>query len=79
MAPGPELCAVLAGIDLPGLASVDAVGVLRSTKAQQNYAQAAMFAAIVEVGRRNEHEGAPAQFADEWGVEEVRAALVLTG
>ncbi len=78
MAPGPELAAALAQTDLPGLGDVDAVAVLRASKRQQNHAQAAIFAAIVEVAGRNPDPAAPPLCRDEWGTEEVRAALVLT-
>lgn len=50
MAPGPELAAVLAGIDLVQMCGFDAVEVLKAQYRQVNHERAWLMAAMVEVG-----------------------------
>ncbi len=50
VAPGPELAAVLAGIELPRLSGYDCVEVLKARYRQLNHERARLMATMVEVG-----------------------------
>lgn len=82
MAPGPELAAALAGIDLPALTGSDAVDVLCARARQLNHEQAQMLAAIVEVGlcdpKADLDEVARLTEPPPYAADEIRAALAWT-
>ena len=78
MAPGPELAAVLAGIDLSAISGFDVIEVLRARYRQLSHAQAEFLEVVVESGARSDQGFGRAPYADEFAADEVRAALVLT-
>lgn len=80
MAPGPELSAVLAGIDLSRLVGYDCVQVVQARYRQLSYERACLMAAMVESGRciGRPDEVARSVEPDEFAADEIRAALVLT-
>ncbi|MQA12935.1 MAG: DUF222 domain-containing protein [Pseudonocardiaceae bacterium] len=81
MAPGPELAAVLAGIELSRLSGFDAVEVLRARYRQLNHDRAGLMATMVEVGLCDigpDDELPRRATPDEFAADEVRAALVFT-
>ncbi len=82
MAPGPELSALLARIDIHTLTGADAVEVLRARVRQLSYEQARVLATMVEVGLCD-----PDARGDEvarlveptpYAADEIRAALAWT-
>ncbi|MGH3547216.1 MAG: DUF222 domain-containing protein [Pseudonocardiaceae bacterium] len=82
MVPGPELGALLAGIDIHAVTGVDAVEVLRARARQLSHEQARLLATMVEVGLCDPDAG-----VDEVGRlvesppyagDEIRAALAWT-
>ncbi|MCA1675202.1 MAG: 13E12 repeat family protein, partial [Actinobacteria bacterium] len=81
MTPGPDLAAVLAGLDLARLGGYDCVEVLKAQYRQLNHDRARLMTVMVEVGLADIDPGdeprrlsAPTEFS----ADEVRAALVLT-
>jgi hypothetical protein len=80
VAPGPELAAVLAGIELSRLSGYDCVEVLKARYRQFNHERARLMATMVEVGLCGigPDEELPRVVPDEFTADEVRAALVLT-
>lgn len=81
MAPGPELSAVLAGIDLSRLVGYDCVRVVQARYRQLSHERAGLMAAMVESGRCVGGPGdelARSAEPDEYAADEIRAALVLT-
>ncbi|MGH4024964.1 MAG: hypothetical protein ACRDRV_10300, partial [Pseudonocardiaceae bacterium] len=82
MAPGPELGALLAGIDMSTLTGADVVEVLRARARQLSHEQARLLATMVEVGLCDPAAG-PDDVArlDEppvYAADEIRAALAWT-
>ncbi|MFP5073172.1 hypothetical protein ACLFMI_26380, partial [Pseudonocardia nantongensis] len=80
--PGPELSALLAGLDLSQVPNDDIVDVLIARSRQLAHDQAAMFTALAEVVCRRPFAG-PLEVrrgdrADICGSDEVRAALSWT-
>ncbi len=82
MVPGPELDALLAGIDIHALTGCDAVEVLRARARQLSFEQARLLATMVEVGLCD-----PDAAGDEvsrltesppYAAAEIRAALAWT-
>ncbi|HEX5348849.1 MAG TPA: DUF222 domain-containing protein [Pseudonocardiaceae bacterium] len=82
IAPGPELGALLAGIDISALSGSDVVEVLRARARQLSHDQARLLATMVEVGLCD-----PAAYDDEvsrlseppaYAADEIRAALAWT-
>ena len=82
MAPGPELGALLARIDISALTGSDVVEVLRARARQLSHDQARLLATMVEVGLCD-----PAAYDDEvsrlseppaYAADEIRAALAWT-
>ncbi|MGH3540219.1 MAG: DUF222 domain-containing protein [Pseudonocardiaceae bacterium] len=82
IAPGPELGALLAGIDISALTGSDAVEVLRARARQLSHDQARLLATMVEVGLCD-----PGAYGDEvarlseppaYAADEIRAALAWT-
>jgi hypothetical protein len=81
MAPGPELAAVLAGIELSRLSGFDAVEVLRARYRQLNHDRAALLATMTEIGLCDigpDDELPCSATPDEFAADEIRAALVWT-
>lgn len=81
MAPGPELAAVLAGLDVADVAGVDTVEVLTAQHRQMCHERARFLLAVLETGLRAANSGggvvrmgAPGEFA----CEEARAALMMS-
>lgn len=58
MVPGPELAALLAGIDIHAVTGADAVEVLRARARQLSHEQARLLATMVEVGLCDPDAGA---------------------
>ena len=82
MAPGPELSAGLAGLDIHALTGADLVEVLRARARQLSHEQAQLLVTMAEVGLCDpaagpEEVGRLAQ-APEWAADEIRAALAWT-
>lgn len=80
MAPGLELAAVLAGLDVARLSGYDAVVVLQACARLEAHVQAAKAAVMAEVGL---YEVAPCDMKkmaepDKYSADEIRAALTLT-
>ena len=82
MGPGPELGALLAGIDISALTGSDVVEVLQARARQLSHDQARLLATMVEVGLCD-----PAAYDDEvsrlseppaYAADEIRAALAWT-
>jgi Domain of unknown function (DUF222) len=82
MVPGPELGALLAGIDIHALTGSDAVEVLRARARQLSYEQARLLATMVEVGLcdpdADPGEVARLSEAPPYAADEIRAALAWT-
>jgi Domain of unknown function (DUF222) len=79
MAPGPELGALLAGIDLDSLPGFDLVVVMRAHARQVSFQQAELLAAVARVAdASNEASGLVADDDCEVADDEIRAALSLT-
>ncbi len=81
MAPGPQLAAVLAEIELSRLGAFDTVEVLKAQYRQLNHERARLMAAMVEVGLADigpDDEPRRLSAPSEFSPDEVRAALVLT-
>jgi hypothetical protein len=82
MVPGPELAALLAGIDIHALTGADAVEVLRARGRQLSHEQARLLATMVEVGLCDPDAGADdvARLAESppYAADEIRAALAWT-
>ncbi len=77
-APGPELAAALAGIELPRLTGFDAVEVLRAEYRQLAHAQARVLAVLAEVGCCEDADSLVRVEPGQFAAEEARAALVWT-
>ncbi|MFC0557382.1 DUF222 domain-containing protein, partial [Planotetraspora thailandica] len=80
MAPGPELAAVLGGLDLRRLSGYDAVLVLQAYARLEAHVQARKALVMAEVGLYvpSPDDMRKAAVPDEYAADEVRAALVLT-
>ncbi len=82
IAPGPELSALLAGIDISALTGSDAVEVLRARARQLSHEQARLLATMVEVGLCDPgaHGDEVARLAEPpvYAADEIRAALAWT-
>ncbi|MGH3565647.1 MAG: HNH endonuclease signature motif containing protein [Pseudonocardia sp.] len=85
MPPGPELAAVLAGVDLDQAVAGDAVELLRASARQLAHDQARFFAVMVQVGRAVAAEArssVPASWRGpvigEWAGAEIGAVLTWT-
>jgi hypothetical protein len=82
MAPGPELGALLAGIDIHALTGADVVEVLRARARQLSYEQARLLATMVEVGLCDPDAGlgevARLVESPPYAADEIRAALAWT-
>ena len=82
MVPGPELGALLAGIDINALTGADAVEVLQARARQLSHEQARLLATMVEVGLCDPDAGAGevARLVESplYAADEVRAALAWT-
>ncbi len=81
MAPGPELAAVLAGIDLSRLSGYDGVAVMQARYRQMAHERARLMATMVEVGLCDigpDDELPRRAKPDKFAADDVRAALVLT-
>jgi hypothetical protein len=79
--PGPQLAAVLSGIDLARLTGFDCVTVLKARYRQLNHERAQVMAAMVEVGLCGigpDDQPRRRAVPDEFSADEIRAALVLT-
>jgi Domain of unknown function (DUF222) len=80
--PGPRLEQVLSGIDLARLTGFECVHVLKARYRQLNHDRAQLMAAMVEVGLCGvglaEEPVRRMVVPDEFSVDEIRAALVLT-
>ena len=82
MVPGPELGALLAGIDISTLTGSDVVEVLRARARQLSHEQAKLLATMVEVGICDPAAG-PGEVArleepSPYAADEIRAALAWT-
>ncbi len=82
MAPGPQLAAVLAGLDMHALTGSDLVEVLRARARQMSHEQAQLLVTMAEVGLCDpaagpEEVGRLAQ-PQEFAADEIRAALSWT-
>ncbi|MGH3798014.1 MAG: HNH endonuclease signature motif containing protein [Pseudonocardiaceae bacterium] len=81
-APGPELAAALAGLDLHALTGPDLVEVLRAQARQLSHEQAQLLAVMAEVGYCDPHadpdEVARLAQASDYAADEIRAALAWT-
>ncbi len=82
MVPGPELGALLAGIDVHAVTGADAVEVLQARARQLSHEQARLLATMVEVGLCDPEAG-PGEVArlvesPLYAVDEIRAALAWT-
>src|ERR1700742_2656071 len=82
LAPGPELGAVLAGLDIHVLAGADLVEVLRARARQLSHEQAQLFMVMAEIGVCDPDAGpdevAGLTTASEYAADEIRAALAWT-
>src|SRR5262249_19611720 len=82
MAPGPELGALLAGIDIYALTGSDVVGVLGGRGRQLSYEQGRLLATMVEVGLCDPDaqcdEVARLAESPPYAADEIRAALAWT-
>lgn len=78
MAPGPDLSAALARIDLTAISGFDVVDVVKARQRQLSHDHAMLTAAVVESGRRSDPEFGREPFPEEFAADEVRAALVMT-
>jgi Domain of unknown function (DUF222) len=82
MAPGPELSALLAGIDIHALTGSDAVEVLQARARQLSHEQARLLATMVEVGLcdpdASSDEVARLTESPPYAGDEIRAALAWT-
>lgn len=81
MAPGPELSAVLAGIDLSRLSGYDGVVAMQARYRQLSHERARLMATMVEVGLCDigpDDELPRRATPDDYAADEIRAALVLT-
>lgn len=81
MPPGPELGAVLAGVDRSRLSGFDCLELLRSRYRQLNHVRAQLMRDMAEVGLCDigpDDELPRRAVPDEFGDAEIRAALVLT-
>ncbi|HEU0088694.1 MAG TPA: hypothetical protein VFQ77_13785 [Pseudonocardiaceae bacterium] len=82
MAPGPELGALLGGLDIGALTGSDVVEVLRARARQLAHEQAQLLAVMVEVGlcdpAAEPDEVRRLAQAPEWAADEIRAALAWT-
>jgi len=90
MPPGPELAAVLAGLDVDAVANGDTVAVMQAWSRQLAHDQARFLAALVQVGRSTPFSGSlerPVSVgesaqrllaAGQWAAGEVAAALRWT-
>ena len=82
MAPGPELSALLAVIDIHAVTGSDAVEVLRARMRQLSYEQARVLATMVEVGLCDpdaaNDEVARLAESPVYAADEIRAALSWT-
>ena len=79
--PGPELAAVLAGIDLSRLGGLDCVTVMQAQHRQAAHEQAKLMAAMVEValcGLGPDDALSRMDAPDEFSADEIRGALVWT-
>ena len=82
MAPGPELGALLAGIDIHALTVADAVEILRARGRQLSHEQARLLATMVEIGLcdpdADPGEVARLPESPPYAADEIRAALAWT-
>jgi hypothetical protein len=82
MAPGPELGALLAGIDISALSGSDVVEVLRARARQLSHDQARLLATMVEVGLCDPaaYDGEVSRLSEPpaYAADEIRAALAWT-
>ncbi|HKS52973.1 MAG TPA: DUF222 domain-containing protein [Pseudonocardiaceae bacterium] len=82
MAPGPQLSALLAAIDISALTGSDVVEVLRARARQLSHEQARLLATMVEVGLcdpdANNDEVARLAESPPYAADEIRAALSWT-
>ncbi|MGH3972011.1 MAG: DUF222 domain-containing protein [Pseudonocardiaceae bacterium] len=82
MVPGPELGALLAGIDIHALTGCDAVDVLQARARQLSHEQARLLATMVEVGLCDPDAAGDevARLAESppYAADEIRAALAWT-
>jgi hypothetical protein len=82
MVPGPELAALLAGIDIHALTGADAVEVLRARARQLSHEQARLLATMMEVGLCDPDAGAGEvgrlMESPPYAADEIRAALAWT-
>jgi hypothetical protein len=82
MVPGPELGALLAGIDIRALTGADAVEVLRARARQLSHEQARLLATMVEGGLCDSDAGvgevARLVESPPYAADEIRAALAWT-
>ncbi len=77
--PGPELGAVLAGIDLDGLPGFDLVVVMAAQARMVSFHQAELLATVARVGdASSEASGLVSDDDGEFAADEIRAALCLT-
>ncbi len=82
MVPGPELAALLAGIDIHAVTGADAVEIVRARARQLSHEQARLLATMVEVGLCDPDAGAGevGRLAESppYAADEIRAALAWT-
>ncbi|PZS23891.1 MAG: hypothetical protein DLM61_23375 [Pseudonocardiales bacterium] len=82
MVPGPELGALLAGIDIHAVTGADAVEILRARARQLSHEQARLLATMVEVGLCDPDalagEVARLPESPPYAADEIRAALAWT-
>ena len=82
MAPGPELSALLAGIDIHALTGSDVVEVLQARARQLSHEQARLLVTMVEVGLCDPDatgdEAARLAESPLYAADEIRAALSWT-
>ena len=80
MAPGPELAAVLAGIDVHGVSGFDRIVVLKAHQRLISHYQAQLYAAMAAITDAvgNLEECSDPMWAPEMAAAEIRAALGLT-
>jgi hypothetical protein len=82
MAPGPQLSALLAAIDMSTLTGSDVVEVLRARARQLSHEQARLLATMVEVGlcdpEADNDEVARLAESTPYAADEIRAALSWT-
>ncbi len=78
MTPGPDLAAILSGLDPCQLSGYDLVAVLCAQQRQISHDQARLYAVMVEVSHRMDPESGWRDEAVEFASDEIRTALTLT-